>query len=254
MIDTRAIVARLRTLESLAIIPRVSSTNEIARKVLDECIENDLSLPQAMIIAGEQFAGRGRNQRTWSSPPGKGIYATILLTRRATELALVPLEMANMSAGYLRDEFSVDARIKWPNDIVVGGRKIAGLLIEARVQDARAYLGIGVGVNVEPFHSEQRPNSIAIAEANPRGFSGLQAATIAFIEYVDRSLSRRGEAGHVLEEWRVMCLHRHGDPITCVLSDRTVRGGWGGIDEHGRALLHHDGVVTAVSAGDIITS
>ena len=67
--------------------------------------------------------------------------------RRATELALVPLEMANMSAGYLRDEFSVDARIKWPNDIVVGGRKIAGLLIEARVQDARAYLGIGVGVN-----------------------------------------------------------------------------------------------------------
>jgi hypothetical protein len=51
-----------------------------------------------------------------------------------------------------------------------------------------------------------------------------------------------------------MCLHRHGDPITCVLSDRTVRGAWGGIDEHGRSLLHHDGVVTAVSAGDIITS
>ena len=81
MIDTREIVTRLQAIESLAIIPRVASTNLIARRIVNECIENELSLPQAMIIAREQLAGRGRNQRSWSSPPGKGIYATTLVTR-----------------------------------------------------------------------------------------------------------------------------------------------------------------------------
>ena len=84
-LDTRSIVRNLRTIESIALIPRVASTNLVARKIVNECIENELSLPQAMIIAGEQFAGRGRNDRTWSSPAGKGIYATTLLTRTARE-------------------------------------------------------------------------------------------------------------------------------------------------------------------------
>src|SRR5215210_9002196 len=110
MIDTRAIVRRLNTLESLAIIPRVASTNLVARRILNECLDNELSLPQAIIVAREQFAGRGRNERKWSSPPGKGIYATTLLTRPAAELPLFPLAMANLIANYLRDTFDIDAR------------------------------------------------------------------------------------------------------------------------------------------------
>src|SRR5213596_562406 len=104
-LDTRRIVDHLGTIESLAVIPRVSSTNLIARRVVNECIENELSLPQAMIIAGEQFAGIGRNARTWSSPAGKGIYATTLLTVSMSELPLVPLEMANIVTSYLHDAF-----------------------------------------------------------------------------------------------------------------------------------------------------
>src|SRR5947208_10773972 len=118
-IDTRRIVDRLTTIESIAVIPRVASTNLIARRIVNECIENELSLPNAMIIAGEQYAGRGRNARQWSSPPGKGIYATTLLMRPAEELPMVPLEVANIVASYLRETFGIDARIKWPNDILV---------------------------------------------------------------------------------------------------------------------------------------
>jgi len=147
MLDTRAVVARLRTLESLALVPRVASTNLVARRIVTECIENELSLPQAMIIAGEQFAGRGRNDRLWSSPAGKGIYATTLVTRDPHQLALMPLEMANIVASYLRETFAIDARIKWPNDVLVDGKKIAGILIEARVQEDRAYVIIGTGAN-----------------------------------------------------------------------------------------------------------
>ena len=68
MLDPRQLVDKLTSLESIAVIPRVASTNLIARRIVAECIENELSLPSAMIIAGEQFAGLGRNARSWSLP------------------------------------------------------------------------------------------------------------------------------------------------------------------------------------------
>ena len=252
MLDTRAIVPRLHALESVAIIPRVASTNLIARRVVNECIDNELSLPQAMILAGEQFAGRGRNDRRWSSPAGKGIYATTLVTRTVRELPLVPLEMANILASYLRETFAIDARIKWPNDILVGGRKIAGILIEARVQDDRAYLLIGTGVNVEPVSDDARPNAVAISEVSPRQVGGIEHATVAFIEHVDARLARPLDHDRVLAEWRSLSVHQPGDRIHCILGERTVSGTWGGIDEHGRALLRNGDAVEAISAGDLI--
>ncbi|HEX6096396.1 MAG TPA: biotin--[acetyl-CoA-carboxylase] ligase [Thermoanaerobaculia bacterium] len=250
MIDTR-IVSRLRTIESLAVIPRVASTNLIARRIVTECIENELSLPQAMIIAGEQFAGRGRNDRSWSSPAGKGIYATTLLSRPVRELPLFPLAIANIVATYLRDTFAIDARIKWPNDVLVNGRKIAGILIEARVQDERVFLLIGTGVNVEPVKDDARPNAIAISEVSPRNFGGIETAITAFVEHMDEKLSHPLDREDVLAQWRALSVHKPGDRIHCVLAERTVDGTWVGIDEQGRALLTTAEGTVAVSAGDL---
>jgi BirA family biotin operon repressor/biotin-[acetyl-CoA-carboxylase] ligase len=251
-LDTRSIVARLKRIESLAIVPRVASTNLVGRRILTECIDNELPLPQAMIIAGEQFAGRGRNARQWSSPAGKGIYATTLFTCPAAVLPLVPLEMANVVASYLRDVFAIDARIKWPNDVLAGGRKIAGILIEARVLENRAHLLIGTGINVEPVRDDARPNAVAISEISPRNFRGIAAATEAFVEHVDERLARVLERERVLDEWRSLTVHRSGDRIACVVGERTVSGTWGGIDEQGRAMLRDGANVVAVSAGDLI--
>jgi BirA family biotin operon repressor/biotin-[acetyl-CoA-carboxylase] ligase len=255
-IDTRAVVRRLRTLESVAVIPRVASTNLIARRIVGECIDNELSLPRAIILAGEQFAGRGRNDRRWSSPPGKGIYATTLLARSAQELPLVPLDMAVIVATFLRETFAIDARIKWPNDILAmlpngQSRKIAGILIEARLQDDRAYMLIGTGVNVEPVIDDTRPNAIAITELTDRHVT-LADATVAFIEHVDQRLALPLDRERVLSEWRALTIHKPGDRIHCVLGDRTIDGTWGGIDEHGRALIRSGNETTAISAGDIV--
>jgi BirA family biotin operon repressor/biotin-[acetyl-CoA-carboxylase] ligase len=251
-LDTRRLVDRLKTIESLALIPRVASTNLIARRIVAECIENELSLPSAMIIAGEQFAGVGRNARSWSSPPGKGIYATTLVNRPASELNLVPLWIANIVATYLRDIFSIDARIKWPNDILVGGRKIAGILIEARIQDDRAYLLIGTGINVEPVEDDARPNAVAISEVSKRNFSGIAAATEAFIEHLDDRLSQPFDRHAVLEEWRSLTAHKPGDRVASVIGERSVSGTWIGVDEQGRAMLRNGDEVLTVSAGDLV--
>jgi len=251
MIDPRTVVPRLRTLESLAVISRVVSTNLIARRVVQECIENELALPHAMILAGEQTGGRGRNERSWSSPAGKGIYATTLLSRPVHELGLVPLAMANLVATYLRDVFAVDARIKWPNDILVDGRKIAGILIEARVQEDRAFLIIGTGVNLEPEQDDDRPNAVALREVSAR-YTDVEAATLAFIEHLDERLAQPFEHDTVLAQWRALTIHKPGDRIHCVLANRTVSGTWSGIDEDGRAVIQSaEGTVT-VSAGDVL--
>jgi BirA family biotin operon repressor/biotin-[acetyl-CoA-carboxylase] ligase len=251
-LDIRRIVDRLTTLESIAVIPRVASTNLVGRRIVNECIENELSLPKAIIIAGEQFAGRGRNARQWSSPAGKGIYATTLLSMPATQLPLVPLEMANIVASYLREVFAIDARVKWPNDVLVGGRKIAGILIEARMNEERAFLLIGTGINVEPVTNDTRPNATTISEVSTRDFRGIDVAIEAFIEHLDRRLGRPLEREAVLEEWREYSIHETGDRIQCLIGDRNVEGTWGGIDEHGRALLRNGVETIAVSAGDLI--
>ena len=252
-LDTRQIVTRLTTLESVALISRVSSTNLIARRILHECIENELSLPKAIIIAGEQTAGRGRNERAWSSPPGKGIYATTLITRPLSELPAVPMAIANLVASFVRDSFGVDARIKWPNDILVGGKKLAGILIEARVQEDRALLLIGTGINVEPAYDDAaRANAISINELSSRNTVDLAAATSAFIEAMDEGLRRPFELAAVLAQWRTFTVHQTGDPITCVIGDRTIHGSWEGIDDQGRAILRDGSKTTAISAGDLI--
>jgi len=252
MIDTRRIVSRLTTLESIAVIPRVASTNLVARRIVNECIENEESLPKAMIIAGEQFAGRGRNARQWSSPAGKGIYATTLLPMPASELPLLPLQMANIVASYLREVFAIDARLKWPNDVLAGGRKIAGILIEARMNEERAFVLIGMGINVESVQDDLRPNATSIADVSPRDFHGIDVATEAFIEHVDQRLGRRLERDAVLDEWRSYSIHEAGDRIQCIVGERNLEGTWDGIDEYGRALLRSGAETIAVSAGDLI--
>lgn len=249
--DTRRIVDRLTTIESIAVIPRVASTNLVARRIVNECIENELSLPKAIIIAREQFAGRGRNARQWSSPAGKGIYATTLLPLPVDKLPLVPLAIANIVASYLREVFRLDARIKWPNDILVGGRKMAGILIEARINEERAFLLIGTGINIEPVADDNRPNAISISEL-VSDFHGIDTATEAFIEHLDKRLGQPLDHDAVLDEWRRYSIHQQGDRIHCVIGDRVVEGTWGGIDEHGRALLRSGNETTAISAGDLI--
>jgi len=251
MINTRTLVPRLSTLESIAVIPRVASTNLVARRIVNECIENEESLPKAIIIAGEQFAGRGRNARQWSSPAGKGIYATTLLPVPAVDLALIPLEMANIVASYLREVFAIDARIKWPNDVLAGGRKIAGILIEARINEERAFVLIGTGINVEPVKDDLRPNATSISELSPHDFHGIDVATEAFIEHLDQRLGRKLDREAVLDEWRGYSIHQTGDRIQCVVGERNVDGTWDGIDEHGRALLRSGSETIAVSAGDL---
>ena len=104
----------------------------------------------AVAVADEQTEGRGRLGRTWVSPPGVNVYCSMLLVP-PVETPLLP-ELSVLAgeacAGAIRRVTGLEPRIKLPNDVLIGERKVAGILAEAR--DGRVVLGIGVNVNVDP--------------------------------------------------------------------------------------------------------
>ncbi|HXI13169.1 MAG TPA: biotin--[acetyl-CoA-carboxylase] ligase [Thermoanaerobaculia bacterium] len=252
MIDVRAIVSRMKLFESLAWIPRVVSTNDIARRVAAECIENDISLPLAMIFAGEQLHGRGRGERTWSSPAGRGIYATTMYTRKASEFALIPLEIANLIADFLIEVCGVDAAVKWPNDVLVKGKKIAGILIDARMRESEVFLLIGTGINVRSVDSAALIHATSIEETTSLESVDLVQITTAFIEFVDSRLALPFDPAGTLDRWRKLTVHKSGESVTCQIGERNVSGIWEGIDDTGRALIRETSGLVKVSAGDLV--
>jgi BirA family biotin operon repressor/biotin-[acetyl-CoA-carboxylase] ligase len=118
-----------------------------------------------VVTASEQTAGRGRQGRTWTAPPNKALlYSAIVrpLEDRHTMLPLaVPLAVCE-AAEDLRP--NLDCKVKWPNDIHVDGRKLAGVLIEARPQDGWAVIGVGLNISIAPveFPPELRDSATSI--------------------------------------------------------------------------------------------
>src|SRR5713101_1771541 len=131
---------------SLLRFDSVSSTNDVARELALAGASEGLC-----VIAREQTAGRGRQGRSWSSPPGEGLYLSLILRPQVTASAsaMITLAAAVAVAETLRLGFHAAADIKWPNDILVRGRKICGILVEAAIEgDRLQYAVLGIGVNI----------------------------------------------------------------------------------------------------------
>jgi BirA family biotin operon repressor/biotin-[acetyl-CoA-carboxylase] ligase len=139
---------------------RTDSTNTRARE------RAAAGAPHGTVVtASEQSAGRGRQGRTWTAPPDKALlYSAVVrpLEDRHTMLPLaVPLAVCEAAEQLNPD---LECKVKWPNDIHVGGRKLAGVLIEARPQDGWAVIGIGLNISIEPdeFPPELRDTATSL--------------------------------------------------------------------------------------------
>lgn len=124
----------------------VSSTNDVARDLAASGASEGVC-----VIAREQTAGRGRHGRSWSSTPGEGLYLSLILRPAVTAAAssIMTLAAAVAVAETLKLDFQAAADIKWPNDVLVRGQKICGILVEAAIEGARLqYAVMGIGVNI----------------------------------------------------------------------------------------------------------
>jgi BirA family biotin operon repressor/biotin-[acetyl-CoA-carboxylase] ligase len=124
----------------------ISSTNTVASALAENGAEEG-----CVVVADAQSAGRGRLGRVWSSPPGAGIYASIILRPTPVVSRLITLAMGVAIAEGIQSATGLDAEVKWPNDVYVRGRKLAGILAEAGVSSAGAHhVVVGFGINVLP--------------------------------------------------------------------------------------------------------
>jgi BirA family biotin operon repressor/biotin-[acetyl-CoA-carboxylase] ligase len=126
---------------------RTDSTNARARELAARGAPHG-----TLVTASEQTSGRGRQGRTWSAPPGRALLCSVVLHRPPRLLPLAAgvavAEVCDTHAAPTGDSLPAGARLKWPNDVLVDGRKVAGILVEGRPQEGWAVLGIGLNVAV----------------------------------------------------------------------------------------------------------
>ena len=147
------------------------STNERARALAERGAPHG-----TLVTAHEQSAGRGRQGRTWTAPPGRAVLCSLVLRD--------PPRLLPLAAGVAVAELvGESARVKWPNDVLVDGRKVAGILVEGRPQEAWAVAGIGLNVAVResdfPPELRERAGTLGLA---PGDVEPLLARLLAALE------------------------------------------------------------------------
>jgi BirA family biotin operon repressor/biotin-[acetyl-CoA-carboxylase] ligase len=190
-----------------------------------------------LVTAGEQRAGHGRQGRTWSAPPGRALLMSLVLRE-------VPALVSLAGAVAVADVVGEACAIKWPNDVLVEGRKVAGILAEGRPHEGWAVLGIGINVAVR---AEDLPAELADRAAGlGLGPADVEPALAALLVALERRL--------VQDRAAVLAAFRARD----ALAGRDVRwqhgaGVGAGIDDAGRLLVDRSdgGGRVALDAGEV---
>lgn len=243
--------------ENLLVLARIDSTNSIARAIVAEYQNEVQDLHPLLVLALEQSGGRGRQGRSWSSPRGKGIYATRVVTvSDPAFLQTLPLLVGVGLCRALSPYLPAPCRLKWPNDLLVetGGerRKIGGVLIEASVRPNEAALAI-VGFGVNYLHGTgDLPETATSLVLLGGGVVSLVDLTWDLVEGVEAELSHLGDAAYAVESYRPLSIHQPGERITCRVGETVVEGTFQGFDEAGRLVLESGGQRIPVSSGEVI--
>jgi BirA family biotin operon repressor/biotin-[acetyl-CoA-carboxylase] ligase len=206
-----------------------------------------------VLLAEEQTGGRGRLSRSWLSPPRAGVYVSVLL-RPAPGAATWPLLTLLTGLAVVEAVVGVGrvaARLKWPNDVLVDGRKLAGILAE-RVDDA---VVIGIGINVSTRVDELPATGTSLAIAGGSTDREIVAAEIL------RALRRRydawgdtdGSGASVLTSYREMCETIGSDVTVELPGGHLVMGVASGVDDAGRLVVREstDAPPRSFTAGDV---
>lgn len=231
----------------------VSSTNLQAKLSAENGAEEG-----TLIVADMQTAGRGRKGREWSSPPGTNLYFTLILKPdyEAELASVVTLVMGIAVAEGIRETCGVEAGIKWPNDIVVNGKKVCGILAEMSVEREYVhYVVIGVGINVgeQEFPPEIAPTADSLYQECGRRVSrgelivNVMKAFESNYRVLRNSRSFEGLTG----KYNQLLVNR-GRQVRVLDPKGEFQGLARGVNDNGELLVEReDGTVTAVYAGEV---
>jgi BirA family biotin operon repressor/biotin-[acetyl-CoA-carboxylase] ligase len=251
-LELRPLLATREVGQVLHCHDELPSTSDRAKELAEEGAAHG-----EVVIAERQTAGRGRRGRAWASPAGKNLYLSVVLRpdlppHRATELTLV----SSVALCEAAREAGAEAAIKWPNDVLVAGRKVAGILTEMAADPDRVQwvvVGMGVNLNADPrdFPEEVREEATTLAAA--RGSPVPRALfTAALLGRLEAWLDRHAAEGFapVRERWRALS-GTLGREVRVATGDGDVVGVATDIDDTGALLVRGAGGFARVVAGDV---
>jgi BirA family biotin operon repressor/biotin-[acetyl-CoA-carboxylase] ligase len=208
-----------------------------------------------VVTAAEQTAGRGRQGRTWTAPPDSALLYSAVLRPIEPRHSVLPLAVALAvceTAEILRP--GIECEVKWPNDIHLDGRKLAGILIEARPQDGWAVLGVGLNLSISEFPEELRDRAISLfAPPSAVPYGAVGAIRNSWAEAAAGTLSARLDAWLDADPEAVLGAWRARDALLGrEVSWEKGSGVADGVDERGYLLVRlADGGRIALGAGDV---
>ncbi|HEY2940971.1 MAG TPA: biotin--[acetyl-CoA-carboxylase] ligase [Vicinamibacteria bacterium] len=210
------------------------------------------------LVASRQTAGRGRQGRAWLSPAGNLFLSVLLRPALDSESAgILPLA-AGVAAAEAAGEWGVDAGIKWPNDLLVGGRKLGGVLVEATAgSEGLETVVVGVGMNTGLDPAEAPPalqGAITSVRAETGRDPGVAVAAAAVLDRLAvwyDALARDGPPA-VLTAWRARSVPWWGRAVEARCGDAVLRGVARGLDGRGALILDlADGSQRVVLSGEV---
>ena len=237
---------------ALAQFPSLPSTNQLARQLAAQgCAHGTI------VLAEEQTAGRGRRGRNWTNQPGKDICLSVVL-RPNLEAQHAPRYTLASALGIYRlaMELGCDAFIKWPNDVLIEGKKVCGILLEMdgdmdRLQSVIVGIGLNVNTDAFPEEIERHATSLSLHLHKSLERNRVLATLLNALEPLYDACEEE-QAYHALLKEYTRCCGTVGQTISVIGIRETLDGVAEGIDEVGRLLLRtQDGTLHALSAGDV---
>jgi BirA family biotin operon repressor/biotin-[acetyl-CoA-carboxylase] ligase len=250
-LDTQAFGIKLYTFEE------VGSTNEVAHELARNGAPHG-----TIVIADSQTRGKGRLERRWISPPGVNLYISFVLR---PHMPIVDVPFITFTAAIALSEaissFGVDSSIKWPNDVLVGGKKVAGILTEAEPDNDKVsfvVLGAGVNINMTREMLAAELGDVAAGATSLLAESGSSIDrshfAVVFINQMERWYGEFVNLGkdHIIREWTRRC-GMIGRRVEIRCDDKVLKGTAQGINPSGYLLVKtEDGSTEKVVAGDIV--
>jgi BirA family transcriptional regulator, biotin operon repressor / biotin---[acetyl-CoA-carboxylase] ligase len=238
----------------IQVFKETTSTNDVIERLARDGVREGI-----VVFAESQTRGRGRLGRKWVSPANKGLWFSILLRpnlnpRETTQLTVAS---ANALRRAIIAETGLRPEIKWPNDILIGGKKVAGILTELSAELDRVKhitLGIGVDVNVDagelPPEVRKLATSLKIEAGAPVSRVELAAQILRELDR-DYARIRRGKFSEVADEWEAGCA-TIGKKVTVQMGDRKITGCAESLDDDGALLVRTEhGHLERVVGGDV---
>jgi BirA family biotin operon repressor/biotin-[acetyl-CoA-carboxylase] ligase len=222
-----------------------TSTMDVASKLAGEGARHGV-----VIVADEQTAGRGRRGTTWQSPPGAGLYLSFVARHAGAALSLITLAAGVAVRDGIAASTGLNADVKWPNDLIVGARKLAGILAEgiAIGTPAQAVI-IGIGINMQPaaYPPEVSARATSIEGELGRAVDRELLLSSVLASLWDRLALLERAPGDILQAWRAASPNANGTRVEW----DGKHGVTAGIDDSGALLVKTADRIERIIAGEL---